>query len=821
MNAELRIWDIPGGIHPPEQKALSNRTPIIAAPLPARLIVPLAQHIGAPAEPCVQLGEQVLKGQLIAAANGLISAAVHAPSSGTVSFIGEQPYPHVSGFSAPAIVIDTDGQDTWCELEPCADYRHLSASELLEKIRQAGISGLGGAGFPSAAKLTARPSQKIHTLIINGTECEPYITADDVLMRERASELVSGIDILVQLIQPNQVLIGVEDNKPEAIAALRQALQQRSYTLKVFPTKYPSGGEKQLIQILTGKEVPSGGLPADIGMLCQNVGTCVAIHDAVVLGRPLISRVTTLTGEALARPGNVQALIGTPVGELLAFAGLAEQRLDRLIMGGPMMGFSLPSLDVPLIKTSNCLLAVTREELPPAPPALPCIRCGECADACPASLLPQQLHFFALGQQHEQLKAHNLFDCIECGACAYVCPSSIPLVQYYRAAKAEIRELEQKQLKAEHSKQRFEQRQERLRRAEEQKEAERQARAERAAKAKAAQAASPAPAAETTPADEQLKRLKIAASMAQVALKKAEKQLAIHDTAELQNQVSELRAAAQAAEQALQAAQTSAPSTPPAAAPAGQDEALKKAKIEAAMLKAQLRKLEKLDNPSSEQQAEIIQLQQQLASAEQALQAAQASTPSTPPAAAPAGQDEALKKAKIEAAMLKAQLRKLEKLDSPSSEQQAEIAQLQQQLASAEQALQAAQASIPPATTSAAQDDALKKAKIELAMKRAELKKAQKAGADQAQLDSLQDALNAAEQALHDVEAQRGEPTARQRVMPSGVDDAYKACKTELAFARADLRKLERDPASSEDALAQARQRLASAEQRLAELPQH
>ncbi|MDN5514992.1 MAG: electron transport complex subunit RsxC, partial [Pseudomonas sp.] len=529
----MKIWDIPGGIHPAEHKELSNRTPIQPAPLPKRLVLPLGQHIGAAAEPCVVVGQRVRKGEKIANANGVVSVPLHAPTSGTIAFIGEQPYPHASGMLAPAIVIDSDGQDEWIELTPPADYRSLEPSELLTLIREAGINGLGGAGFPTAVKLTARPTQKIHTLIINGTECEPYITADDLLMRERAVELVAGIEVLAHLIQPQQVLIGIEDNKPEAIAAVRAACVGHDYQVQVFPTKYPSGGEKQLIQILTGVEVPSGGLPADIGMLCQNVGTCVAIHDAVLLGKPLISRITTLTGEALARPGNVEALIGTPVGELLAFAGLDQGALNRLVMGGPMMGFTLPSLDVPLIKTSNCLLASTAVELPPPPPAMPCIRCGECAEACPASLLPQQLHFFALGQEHEQLKAHNLFDCIECGACAYVCPSSIPLVQYYRVAKAEIRELEQKQLKAEHSKQRFEQRQERLRRVEEQKEAERKARAEKAARAKAAQADAPA-AAIAAPADEALKKLKIEASMAQVALKKAEKQLAAHDTPELQ-----------------------------------------------------------------------------------------------------------------------------------------------------------------------------------------------------------------------------------------------------------------------------------------------
>ena len=883
----LKIWDIHGGIHPPEHKDLSNRTPIQPAPLPKRLVLPLTQHLGAPAEPCVTLGERVLKGQQIAVASGFVSAPLHAPTSGLVSFIGPQPYPHVSGMLANAIVIDSDGEDKWIDLHPQPDYRELERPALLELIRQAGISGLGGAGFPTAVKLSPPPTQTIRTLIINGTECEPYITADDLLMREKAAELVAGIEILAHLIQPQEVLIGIEDNKPEAIAAVRAAIGERPFTLKVFPTKYPSGGEKQLIQILTGEEVPSGGLPADIGMLCQNVGTCVAIHDAVLLGKPLISRITTLTGEALARPMNVEVLIGTPVDELLAFAGLDQRRLNRLIMGGPMMGFSLPSLEVPVVKTTNCLLASTLEELPPPPPALPCIRCGECAEACPVSLLPQQLHFFALGQEHEQLKAHNLFDCIECGACAYVCPSNIPLVQYYRAAKGEIRELEQKQQKAEHSKQRFELRQERLRRAEEQKEAERKARAERAARAKAAQSesgptattAETAAPAQKTSLSETQKKLKIEASMAQVALKKAEKQLATHATAELEAQVADLRNAAEAAQRALDAAMQ-ADSAPPATAPgpddavakkakieaamlkaqirklekieapdddqqaelarlrqqlheaeqalstaqgaapapaakSADDEALKKAKIEAAMLKAQIRKLEKIEAPDDDQQTELARLRQQLNGAEQALTAAQSAAPA--PAAKPAD-DEALKKAKIEAAMLKAQIRKLEKTETPDDDQQAELARLRQQLHEAEQDLSAAQNSAPTPDAKPAADDALKKAKIELAMKRAELKKAEKAGVEEPELSRLRDALSAAEQALHAAEDASQKPAPELvRTSKPGVDDRQRELKTELAFARADLRKLERDENAESAAIDAARARLSEAERQMAE----
>ncbi|MFS2124768.1 electron transport complex subunit RsxC, partial [Pseudomonas sp. Pseusp97] len=599
MNAQ--VWNFPGGLQLPANKQQSTALPIQQPPLPRRLVIPLQQHIGEPAVPCVEVGERVLKGQLIAEAGSAISAALHAPTSGTVVEISEQPYPHSSGLSVAAIVIDSDGRDEWTTLKPETQYASLSGVELLQRIRQAGIAGLGGAGFPTAAKLAARAQDDLHTLIINGAECEPYISADDLLMRERATELVEGIEVLMHILQPQQVLLGIEDDKPEAIAAVQAAIGERSIRLQAVPTRYPSGGERQLIQLLTGREVPAGGLPADIGMLCVNVGTAVAVADAVLRGRPLISRITTLTGAALARPCNVEALLGTPVVELLEFAGLDQARLDRLLLGGPLMGAALPSLDVPLIKTANCLLAATREELPPPPPEMPCIRCGDCAQVCPASLLPQQLYFFA--EDHDQLMAHDLFDCIECGACAYVCPSSIPLVQYYRASKAEIRDLEQRQLKAEHWRLRFEQRQERLRREEEQRTADRLARQERAARVQAHQPEVQAPAAPAAQsviervkaekavgnAPDQLKRLKIEASMAQVALKKAEKQLAAHDTEQLRSQVTELRVAAEEAKAALATAeaQGAIAEPAPAAAPVTDEAALKKAKIDAAMARAQ------------------------------------------------------------------------------------------------------------------------------------------------------------------------------------------------------------------------------------------
>ncbi|NND66727.1 MAG: electron transport complex subunit RsxC, partial [Halioglobus sp.] len=483
-----KTYSFHGGVHPPENKHQSLRTPIADAGLPPELILPVSQHIGAPADPVVAVGDRVLKGQVVAAASGFVSVPKHAPTSGTVTAIEDRQIPHPSGHVARCIVIAPDGRDEWVEHAGVPDYTQLGKAELVELIRQAGIAGMGGAGFPSAVKLSVHPDTRIDTLIINGTECEPYITADDVLMREFADDIIDGARILRHIIEPGETLIGVEDNKPEGIAALQRAAEGSGIEIVPFPTKYPSGGEKQLIEILTGKQVPSGGLPSQVGVVCQNIGSAVAIHEAVVFGRPLISRITTVTGDAVDEPQNFRVLLGTPMSYLLDKAGYQASRNNRLIMGGPMMGFTVPSADVPIVKTTNCLLAPTEEELPTPPPAQACIRCGMCAEACPVSLLPQQMFWFAQGKEFEKLEQHNLFDCIECGACSYVCPSNIPLVQYYRAGKAEILQLRRDHEKAEYSRERFEARQERLEREEAEKEARRAAR-KLAAEKRAQQAA--------------------------------------------------------------------------------------------------------------------------------------------------------------------------------------------------------------------------------------------------------------------------------------------------------------------------------------------
>jgi len=455
-----QLWDFHGGIHPPARKQHTSQKPLGRLPLPDRLYVPLRQHIGVPGSLLVTAGQQVLKGQPLTFADNAMAVPVHAPTSGRVLAIEPHIAPHPSALPELCVVIEPDGLEQWRERLPL----HLPQCDrltLLQRIQEAGIAGMGGAGFPTHLKTGAAGG--IDYLIINAVECEPYISADDMLMQEFATTIVKGIDILCELLSPAAVLIGIEDDKPAAIAAMQAACSQRdSYLVKTVPAKYPSGGEKQLIQILTSKEVPAGRRPLDIGIVMQNVGTVFAIAQAVLEDMPLISRIVTVVGESLTQPQNVLALIGTPVGFLLDACGFAPEPAQRVIMGGPMMGFTLPSISVPVVKTTNCILAPTQAELPAANQEMDCIRCGACAEVCPAVLLPQQLLWYSKAKDQDKLKEYNLADCIECGACAYVCPSEIPLVHYYRVAKAEIREQTRDELKAEQAKARFEARNERL-----------------------------------------------------------------------------------------------------------------------------------------------------------------------------------------------------------------------------------------------------------------------------------------------------------------------------------------------------------------------
>ncbi|EKO3844649.1 electron transport complex subunit RsxC, partial [Vibrio harveyi] len=458
------LWDFPGGVHPAENKKQSNKTELVHAAIPSEIVLPLKQHIGKAGNLLIAVGDKVLKGQQLTASDSGFTVPVHAPTSGQVTAIEPRTVAHPSGLSELCAVITPDGNDAWCEKTPVADYTQESADALIDVIRLAGISGMGGAGFPTAKKIQSGIA-RTEILIVNAAECEPYITADDKLMQEHADELIQGIEIVEYILKPKLTIIGIEDNKPAAIKALEQAAMNKDIVIRVIPTKYPSGGEKQLIKILTNKEVPSGAIPADIGILVQNVGSLYSIKRAVIDGEPVVNRIVTLTGKTFKQPRNVWTLLGTPVQALLdEFGYKADKKLQRLIMGGPMMGFTLPHAQVPITKTANCILAPKRREIASDQHEMECIRCSQCAEACPASLLPQQLQWYAKSQEYDKLEELNLKDCIECGACAFVCPSEIPLVQYYRQAKAEIRTRAQEAAAAERAKLRFEEKKARMER---------------------------------------------------------------------------------------------------------------------------------------------------------------------------------------------------------------------------------------------------------------------------------------------------------------------------------------------------------------------
>jgi len=465
-DSSFKLHPFEGGLRLAANTSISTSTPVGQVPLPARLVVPIHQHIGEPATPLVNPGDHVLKGQRIARAEGFVSVPVHAPSSGTVIEIADHPVPHPSGLSAECIVIDTDGNDECIEhTQDILPYAELDPSHLRNIVRDAGIVGLGGAGFPSFIKMNPGPASHVKMLIVNGAECEPYISCDNMLMRERPDEIIAGIPILLHALQAERCIIGIEDNKPEAIKALTGALELHKNApieVVVLPTLYPTGGERQLIYLLTGLEVPSQGLPADIGVVCHNPGTVAAIYRALIMHEPLISRIVTVTGKGVANPGNHEVLIGTPMSDVIKHCGGYADQADRLIMGGPMMGFALSTDAMPVIKTTNCLLVSTPDELPLPKTPLPCIRCGECQTVCPAKLLPQQLYWYAHAQDFDKIQEYDLFDCIECGCCAYVCPSHLPLVHYYRYAKTEIWTRERERIRSDVARERFEFRAERL-----------------------------------------------------------------------------------------------------------------------------------------------------------------------------------------------------------------------------------------------------------------------------------------------------------------------------------------------------------------------
>jgi electron transport complex protein RnfC len=477
----MKLFSFKGGVKPDPNKTQSTQLPIAQAPLAQRYIVPLHQSVGGTPRRIVQVGDTVLKGQRIGEADGWVSAAVHAPTSGTVVEIGPHIIPHPSGLPTDCVVIEADGQDTWIERQPF-DLSHATPDAIREYLRDMGIVGMGGAVFPSHVKLSVPKGKQIDQLIINGAECEPFITCDDRLMREQAEEVIQGSALFGRLVQAGRVLIGVEDNKPEAIAALKAAQQVLNAPVEVVtvPTIYPTGGAKELIRVLTGKEVPGSKRSTDFGVQVFNVATVQSAWRAITYGEPLISRIVTMSG-AVGEARNWSVPIGLPIKDLVALAQ-PKPEMDGVIMGGPMMGFRVSTTDAPVIKATNSLIVHSPGLFPPKPQELPCIRCGSCATACPQELQPFELYWWSRASKFEQLEKYKLFDCIECGCCDYVCPSHIPLVNYFRFAKSEIQAEEREKRVADAARERFEFREERAER-------EKREKAERLAKANAARQA--------------------------------------------------------------------------------------------------------------------------------------------------------------------------------------------------------------------------------------------------------------------------------------------------------------------------------------------
>ena len=716
-----KLHQFHGGIHPPQRKAPANLTPISEAGLPDELILQVRQHIGQAAQLKVTVGERVLKGQLLTEPLNPMMIPVHAPTSGIISAIEDRPLCHPSGLSGLCIVLVPDGKQEWRARYPIADYQLLDADVLLNRLHQAGITGLGGAGFPAHVKLTPRQTA-IETLIINGVECEPYISADDRLMREYPAAIVEGIAILRHIVRPKNTLLAVEDNKPEAIAALAEALKNANLSeqieLVTVPTIYPSGGEKQLIEVLTGQQVPSQGLPANLGIVMQNVGTAFAIRQAIIEDEPLVRRVVTLAGDAFSTPGNAWVHIGTPVRYLLNRYGLQAEPEQRIVMGGPMMGFTLHSAAAPIIKGSNCILAPTLAELPPPAPELACIRCSQCADACPASLLPQQLYWYANSKDHDKLQSHNLFDCIECGACAYVCPSSIPLVQYYRVAKAEIREAQHEAEQAERAKLRFEARLERLAK----EKAERQARQAKAAAERKARMEKQKAATGEDP---------VAAALARVKARKQGEQPADMAAAR------EARKAEARRNRELKAQQADSPASPD-----------KQSAVQAAVARAKARKAAQAAEanedtsesaaPADDKQA-AVKAAVARAKARKAAQAAEANEKAASESAAPADDKQAAVKAAVARAKARKAAQAAEASEEATSESAAPADDKQAAVkaavarAKARKAAQAASSesagenTAPPAPAESEDAEADKQAKIKAAVARAKARKAAQA----------------------------------------------------------------------------------------------
>ena len=427
-----------GGIHPPDKKALSANSPVTAAKAPKIVVIPLSQHAGAPCKPVVSVGQEVKKGEMIGEPGGFVSAPVHASVSGKVVAIGE--FMNAMGRMVNSIVIENDMKEEWTALKDSPDYINLEAAELKEKIKAAGIVGLGGAAFPTAVKLSPPKEKPIDAVLINGAECEPYLTADYRLMLEKPKEIVEGLKLLMKVLGVGKGYIGIENNKPDAVARMKEAaLGQSGIEVLALEVKYPQGAEKMLIRAILGREVPPRGLPMDVGVVVQNVGTALAIYEAARFGKPLIERVVTITGEGIKEPKNLMVKVGTKISDLIDECGGFSGEAGKVISGGPMMGFALASLDVPVTKGTSGILVLPEEGVMHAEDFGPCIRCSRCIDICPMGLMPSMLSVLSETGHYEEAKEYNLFDCFECGSCAFVCPSKRPIVQLVRLSKSMVK----------------------------------------------------------------------------------------------------------------------------------------------------------------------------------------------------------------------------------------------------------------------------------------------------------------------------------------------------------------------------------------------
>lgn len=434
----MKFFGFKGGVHPPDNKAQTAKLVTEDMVSPKMVYVPMQQHIGAPLDPIVKIGERVLKGQKIADSKAFMSTTIHAPVSGVVKKIEKRVFPLMG--QANTVVIENDGKDEWCELEKIENWKEASTEELLKLIREKGIVGIGGASFPTHIKLNPPKDCKIDTLLLNGAECEPYLNSDNRLMLEDPKAIVEGIKIIKKILGIDSAIIGIEENKPEAIASMKKVCEGTGIEVLPLHTKYPQGGEKQLIKAALNREVPSGKLPAAVGVVVQNTGTAAAIYRGIVLGQPLIEKIVTVSGKAIKEPKNIRVVIGTPFSELLEKCGVDREKVDKLVMGGPMMGMAQFTEDVPVIKGTGGLLALTNEETNYCKPQA-CISCGKCVDVCPMNLVPFMYGRLAIKEEWDNMGQYNLMDCIECGSCAYICPANRPLTEAIKIGKAKLRSM--------------------------------------------------------------------------------------------------------------------------------------------------------------------------------------------------------------------------------------------------------------------------------------------------------------------------------------------------------------------------------------------